>query len=58
MSARSDDRSIKAEVRRYYGDFAQRSVADDAERDPFVAREKGGFSLYQSSDTDGLPASV
>jgi SAM-dependent methyltransferase len=55
MSARSDDKSIREEVRRYYGDFAQRSVADDADRDPLVAREKGTFSPYESSETDGLP---
>ncbi len=55
MSARSDDKSIKEEVRRYYGDFARRSVADDADQDPMVTREKGTFSPYTSSDTDGLP---
>ena len=55
MSARPDDKSIKEEVRRYYGNFAQRSVADDADRDPVVTREKGAFSPYEPSETDGLP---
>ncbi len=55
MSARLDDRSIKEEVRQYYSDFARRSVADDAERDPMVTREKGSFTPYNTSEIDGLP---
>lgn len=55
MSSGPDDRSIKEEVRQYYGDFAQRSIADDAARDPMVAQEKGAFAPYEPSEIDGLP---
>ena len=55
MNTGADAKSVKEAVKRYYGDFARRSVVDNAAQDPMVAREKGTISYYESSETDGLP---